>query len=50
MNDYIMKLTAIINTLNAATLRAHGLDVAVMGTAMFGSADPAADMAAIHAL
>ena len=35
---------------NAATLRAHGLDVAVMGTAMFGSADPAADMAAIHAL
>ena len=35
---------------NAATLRAHGLDVAVMGTAMFGSSDPAADMAAIHAL
>ena len=35
---------------NAATLRAHGLDVAVMGTAMFASADPAADMAAIHAL
>lgn len=35
---------------NAATLRAHGLDVAVMGTAMFGSADPAADMAAIHAM
>ena len=35
---------------NAATLRAHGLDVAVMGTAMFASEDPAADMAAIHAL
>ena len=35
---------------NAATLRAHGLDVAVMGTAMFGSSDPAADMAAIHTL
>ena len=35
---------------NAAILRAHGLDVAVMGTAMFRSADPAADMAAIHAL
>ena len=35
---------------NAATLRAHGLDVAVMGTAMFGSSDPAADMAAIHVL
>ena len=31
-------------------LRAHGLDVAVMGTAMFGSADPRADMDAIHAL
>ena len=35
---------------NAATLRAHGLDVAVMGTAMFASEDPAADMAEIHAL
>ena len=35
---------------NAALLRAHGLDVAVMGTAMFGSADPKADMDAIHAL
>ena len=35
---------------NAAILRAHGLDVAVMGTAMFASADPSADMAAIHAL
>ena len=35
---------------NAAILRAHGLDVAVMGTAMFGSADPKADMDAIHAL
>ena len=35
---------------NVATLRAHGLDVAVMGTAMLGSADPKTDMAAIHAL
>ncbi len=35
---------------NAAVLRQHGLDVAVMGTAMFGSTDPNADMDAIHAL
>ena len=35
---------------NAATLRAHGLDVAVMGTAMFGSPDPKRDMDALHAL
>lgn len=35
---------------NVALLRAHGLDVAVMGTAMFGSADPRADMDAIHAM
>ena len=35
---------------NAATLRAHGLDVAVMGTAMFGSPDPKRDMDAIHAM
>ncbi len=35
---------------NVGLLRAHGLDVAVMGTAMLGSKDPAADMAAIHAL
>lgn len=35
---------------NAALLHQHGLDVAVMGTAMFGSADPKADMDAIHAL
>ena len=35
---------------NVATLRQHGLDVAVMGTAMFASADPRADMDAIHAL
>ncbi|MGN0794392.1 MAG: ribulose-phosphate 3-epimerase [Aristaeellaceae bacterium] len=35
---------------NAAVLRAHGLDVAVMGTAMFGSANPQADMDTIHAL
>lgn len=26
MNDYIMKLTAVINTLNAATLRADQVD------------------------
>jgi len=36
--------------MNAATLRAHGLDVAVMGTAMFRSTDAAGDMAALHAL
>ena len=35
---------------NAATLRAHGLDVAVMGTAMFGSPDPKRDMDAIHVM
>ena len=35
---------------NIATLREHGLDVAVMGTAMFRSADRRADMDAIHAL
>jgi pentose-5-phosphate-3-epimerase len=35
---------------NAAILRAHGLDVAVMGTAMFGSPDPKRDMDAIHAM
>ena len=35
---------------NATTLRAHGLDVAVMGTAMFGSPDPKRDMDAIHAM
>ena len=35
---------------NIATLRDHGLDVAVMGTAMLGSANPKADMDAIHAL
>lgn len=35
---------------NIRTLREHGLDVAVMGTAMLGSATPAEDMAAIHAL
>ena len=35
---------------NVGILRAHDLDVAVMGTAMFASADPRADMNAIHAL
>ena len=35
---------------NVATLREHGLDVAVMGTAMFRSADPKADMEVIQAL
>ena len=39
-----------VSVKNAATLRAHGLDVAVMGTAMFRSADPRADMDAIHAM
>ncbi len=35
---------------NVALLRQHGLDVAVMGTAMFSSDDPKRDMDAIHAL
>lgn len=35
---------------NLPLLRAHGLDVAVMGTALFRAADPAADIDAIHAL
>ena len=35
---------------NAPILRERGLDVAVMGTAMFASSDPKADMDAIHAL
>lgn len=35
---------------NVALLRQHGLDVAVMGTAMFRSKSPQADMALIHAL
>jgi pentose-5-phosphate-3-epimerase len=39
-----------VSMLNIKPLRDHGLDVAVMGTAMLGSADPAKDMAAIHAL
>ncbi|MDD6050665.1 MAG: ribulose-phosphate 3-epimerase [Clostridiales bacterium] len=39
-----------ISLSNVALLRSHGLDVAVMGTAMLGSADPVADMTAIHAL
>ncbi len=35
---------------NLPDLKAAGLDVAVMGTAMYTSADPAADMKKIHAL
>ena len=35
---------------NIALLAENGLDVAVMGTAMYRSDDPARDMAAIHAL
>ncbi len=35
---------------NVETLRAHGLDVAVMGTAMLGSATPGDDMDFIHHL
>ncbi|MGN0970941.1 MAG: ribulose-phosphate 3-epimerase [Aristaeellaceae bacterium] len=35
---------------NIALLAENGLDVAVMGTAMYRSPDPARDMAAIHAL
>ena len=39
-----------VSMANVALLRQHGLDVAVMGTAMLGSADPKGDMDAIHAL
>ena len=39
-----------VSLANLLQLRESGLDVAVMGTAMYRSADPAADMAAIHAL
>ncbi|MDO5144594.1 MAG: ribulose-phosphate 3-epimerase [bacterium] len=39
-----------VSLANLPQLRESGLDVAVMGTAMYRSADPAADMAAIHAL
>lgn len=35
---------------NLPDLKAAGLDVAVMGTAMFRSADPTADMKTIHSL
>ena len=35
---------------NLPDMRAHGLDVAVMGTAMFTSQSPAEDMAKIHML
>ena len=62
--DMLEKLTALremgytglleadggVSMKNAALLRQHGLDVAVMGTAMFGSDDPKRDMDAIHAL
>ena len=39
-----------VSMANAALLRQHGLDVAVMGTAMFGSSDPKRAMDAIHAM
>lgn len=39
-----------VSLTNMPDLRAAGLDVAVMGTAMFRSADPAADMKTIHSL
>jgi len=39
-----------VSMANAALLRQNGLDVAVMGTAMFGSDDPKRDMDAIHAM
>ena len=46
----LLEADGCVSMANAATLRAHGLDVAVMGTAMLGSADPKRDMDAIHAL
>lgn len=39
-----------VSLANLPALKAHGLDVAVMGTAMYRSADPAADVRQIHAL
>ncbi len=39
-----------ISLANLPALKAHGLDVAVMGTAMYRSVDPAADVRRIHAL
>ena len=39
-----------VSMANVGLLRQHGLDVAVMGTAMFGSADPKGDMDALHAM
>ncbi len=39
-----------VSLANLPALKAHGLDVAVMGTAMYRSADPAADVRRIHAL
>ncbi len=62
--DMLAKLTALremgytglleadggVSMKNVALLRQHGLDVAVMGTAMFSSDDPKRDMDLIHAL
>lgn len=39
-----------VSLANLPALKAHGLDVAVMGTAMYRSADPAADVRRIHQL
>lgn len=46
----ILEADGGVSMSNTVILRQHGLDVAVMGTAMFSSADPRADMDAIHAM
>ena len=46
----ILEADGGVSMQNVEVLRAHGLDVAVMGTAMFASPDPKRDMDAIHAM
>ena len=46
----LMEMDGGVSMDNIALLAENGLDVAVMGTAMYRSDDPARDMAAIHAL
>ena len=46
----LMEMDGGVSMDNIALLAENGLDVAVMGTAMYRSDDPARDMAVIHAL
>ena len=46
----LMEMDGGVSMDNIALLAENGLDVAVMGTAMYRSDDPARDMAAIHVL